>query len=370
MTKLLSDHGHQTEVFVPTESEASVFSYGSTRVERVPIGSNGAFAAGFRHAARLLGLSTPLSCYLRSRAVAAAVERRHQQLPFDVVQSSDYLAMGLCLREKTNRVHLVRCSTAADLYNQADGCYSREAIWREKLERVVLRRSSRAYAPSALIANHFRTKHNIPVTVLRPPAANDLIASEPPCGLPERFLIYFGQFRRRKGTHWLSQSLRRACEIDPTIRMVWVGRDFDNDIELVLKTLNGHGAKVQFRHPLLRAELLAVLQRAEAAVIPSLIDNLPNTAIESLMLGVPVIGTRGASIDELVEDGVTGELVAQDDIEGLASAMVRVWQGLSKVKKGFVWQGPVVEEMKPARALQGFLDLTRASTNGVKEVTV
>jgi glycosyltransferase involved in cell wall biosynthesis len=41
-----------------------------------------------------------------------------------------------------------------------------------------------------------------------------------------------------------------------------------------------------------KSELYAVLQRADAAVLPSQVDNLPNTVIESLMFGIPVIGSR------------------------------------------------------------------------------
>jgi hypothetical protein len=52
--------------------------------------------------------------------------------------------------------------------------------------------------------------------------------------------------------------------------------------------------------------------------------------IESLMYGVPVIGSRGASIDELVEPGVCGDLVAIGDAEALAEAMLRAWRGESR----------------------------------------
>ena len=39
---------------------------------------------------------------------------------------------------------------------------------------------------------------------------------------------------------------------------------------------------------------------------PSLADNLPNAAIEGLLLGVPVVAFAGASLDELIEPGATG----------------------------------------------------------------
>jgi glycosyltransferase involved in cell wall biosynthesis len=58
-----------------------------------------------------------------------------------------------------------------------------------------------------------------------------------------------------------------------------------------------------------------------------LVDNLPNTAIESLTRGVPVIGSAGASIDELVIDGIDGLLVPIGDTDTLAKSMAATWSG-------------------------------------------
>ena len=54
-------------------------------------------------------------------------------------------------------------------------------------------------------------------------------------------------------------------------------------------------------------DLLDGLPVAEVAR-PTRFDNLPNSAIESLALGVPVIGTLGASLEELVTPGRDGDL--------------------------------------------------------------
>jgi glycosyltransferase involved in cell wall biosynthesis len=142
--------------------------------------------------------------------------------------------------------------------------------------------------------------------------------------------------------------------------MVWVGRGDFTEVGTLLSGLGRHRSKVQVLYPLPKPELYGVLQHADAAVLPSLVDNLPNTVIESLMMGIPVIGTRGASIDELVEQGVTGELVAPGDVEGLASTMVRVWRGQSSVRKGFAWRGGVVDEMQPERAIEKLLQMAGA----------
>jgi glycosyltransferase involved in cell wall biosynthesis len=111
-----------------------------------------------------------------------------------------------------------------------------------------------------------------------------------------------------------------------------------------------------------RSELAAVLGRADAAVLPSHVDNLPNTVIESLSSGIPVIGTNGASIDEIVEDGVTGHLVPFGDKLALAAAMVEVWTGRSAVVKGFTWQGSLRNEMSPQYAAEQLLAIADSTS--------
>lgn len=50
-------------------------------------------------------------------------------------------------------------------------------------------------------------------------------------------------------------------------------------------------------------------------------EGFPRTHLESMSLGVPVVGTRIAGVPEQVEDGVTGTLVAPGDPVALADAL-------------------------------------------------
>jgi glycosyltransferase involved in cell wall biosynthesis len=356
---LLLKEGHEPEIFVASELEPQTLIHNGVLVQRVP----SSWAPGnslklVRRLCGVLGAETAITIYARARALAAALERRHRMAPFQMVQSADFLAVALRVRRIPTRVHVVRCSLASDLYNEVDGNRSASARWCERLERAAMRRADRVYAPSRLIAEHFNRRHGIAVTTLRPPIEPILdIGLDLPVSLPDRFLVYFGQFNRRKGTEWLGAAFKKACDAEPALRMVWIGRDYGMGLSRVLSDLGLHRSKVLVLHPLPKAELYAVVRHAEAALLPSLVDNLPNTMIESLKLGIPVIGTRGASIDELVRHGVTGELVPVGDVGELAAAMLRVWRNQSSVKKGFIWRDEIAYEMDPHRAIENLLQL-------------
>ena len=53
-------------------------------------------------------------------------------------------------------------------------------------------------------------------------------------------------------------------------------------------------------------------------------DGIPNVFLESMAMGVPVLGTRVSAIPELVEEGRTGLLVDPGEPEAMAQAMVKL----------------------------------------------
>lgn len=140
--------------------------------------------------------------------------------------------------------------------------------------------------------------------------------------------------------------------------MVWSGPYWDEQNLTYWRSLWGDRAKqIHVTGPLSKSELYAVLQKADVAVLPSQADNLPNTVIESLMLGIPVIGTRGASIDELVDENKNGHLVELGDANGLAETLIKMWKGNSPVRKGFEWNSAVADEMRPDRAIENLVSI-------------
>jgi glycosyltransferase involved in cell wall biosynthesis len=60
---------------------------------------------------------------------------------------------------------------------------------------------------------------------------------------------------------------------------------------------------------------------ADVFVIPSLMDNLPNTVLESLMCGTPVIGFPVGGIPEMIQDGINGFLTDEISVKSLVNTI-------------------------------------------------
>lgn len=62
---------------------------------------------------------------------------------------------------------------------------------------------------------------------------------------------------------------------------------------------------------------------ADVFVIPSLMDNLPNTVLESLMCGTPVIGFPVGGIPDMIQNGVNGLLTTEISVISLFETLTK-----------------------------------------------
>ena len=53
-------------------------------------------------------------------------------------------------------------------------------------------------------------------------------------------------------------------------------------------------------------------------------EGVPNSMLEAMCTGLPVLATRHGGIPEAIEDGVSGRLVGEGDANGLASAAIEL----------------------------------------------
>lgn len=86
----------------------------------------------------------------------------------------------------------------------------------------------------------------------------------------------------------------------------------------------GLAQRVHFSGRLGPEQMAALLRAATVSLNTSLVDNMPNSVLEALASGVPVVSTHVGGVPFIVQDGVTALLVPPRDPEALAHAVLRL----------------------------------------------
>ncbi|MDX2175732.1 MAG: glycosyltransferase family 4 protein [Candidatus Sumerlaeia bacterium] len=142
---------------------------------------------------------------------------------------------------------------------------------------------------------------------------------------PCRFL-FVGRLTTQKGLDTLLRALAAARREDPGLE--WsldVAGDGPRRGEFEeIARRESLTDRVVFHGFVDRSQGRLLYDAADVFAFPSRYEGMPNVVLEAMACGLPVIGTRIAGTEQLVEPGVNGELLAVDDTGALAGACLRL----------------------------------------------
>ena len=88
-----------------------------------------------------------------------------------------------------------------------------------------------------------------------------------------------------------------------------------------------------------------IYNAADVTAVPSQQDNLPNTMVESLSCGTPVVGYRVGGFPDMVKDGETGFLAPAGNVGALSAAFVEAFANTERLRTCGVQGRKLVENM-------------------------
>ena len=86
----------------------------------------------------------------------------------------------------------------------------------------------------------------------------------------------------------------------------------------------GLEGRVEFAGKIDKSQVAERLNEADIFLNTPSIDNTPVSVIEAMACGLPVVSTNVGGIPHLIEDGVSGLLVAPDDPAAMAAAVIKL----------------------------------------------
>ncbi len=133
----------------------------------------------------------------------------------------------------------------------------------------------------------------------------------------DRFTVLFvGSGFERKGLATLVEALGAFGDLRS--RLLVLGRGDEAPLRALAQRL-GVAERIGWLGP--RPDVERWYAAADAVALPSRYEPFGNVHLEALASGVPVVASSAAGGAELVEEGVSGHVVAPDDVAGLVAAL-------------------------------------------------
>lgn len=136
-----------------------------------------------------------------------------------------------------------------------------------------------------------------------------------------KHVVFVGRLDPVKGTPLLVEAFAAAHASHPDARLTVVGDGPARaGLEAQVRKL-GLGDVVTFAGFRSQGEVTEILDDADMLVLPSFAEGVPVVLMEAMASRIPVIASRVAGVSELVEDGISGHLVAPGDVAALAARL-------------------------------------------------
>lgn len=204
----------------------------------------------------------------------------------------------------------------------------------KRLEDYVVLASDAALCPSRYLGRQVERHYGLAegsIARIAYPRGDTPLLERTPDTWEHGVIAYFGRMEPRKGVfEWLDAAMSVARE-RPGLRFELIGSD---------SPLTGGGGQsvrealaqrippdlassITLLDAMTRPRLFERLANARLAVVPSRWENFPNTCVEAMVTGLPVLASPEGGMAEMLEDGRTGWLARSVTPADLADALRR-----------------------------------------------
>lgn len=265
-------------------------------------------------------------------AMSRAVNKRIKELccneKVDVIQFTSLSGLSMCYFGKVPSV--MRLSSYAKIAYQTHQTLSvEEERMISILERMASKRCNAIFAPCENTAREFSRDIGRKVSVIESPFYNDVLKYDDSIYVKDlqgkKYVLFFGCLYAEKGILVIADILYEFLQRNKEYYIVFVGETTPINAVDARKILSREAKelehKILFYDPLPHKSLYYLIIKAEFIILPSLMENLSNACIEAMYFGKVVVGTDGASFEQLITDGNNGLLCKPNNSQDLLLKM-------------------------------------------------
>lgn len=262
--------------------------------------------------------------YLLNQKVKGLLKQRN----IDIIQFTSLYGIAMFYHEDVPAV--LRLSSYAKTAFSSYQTYSPTVVKIIAfIEKISSKRCNTIFSPSRNNAIVFGNDCHRSVKVIETPFVKDV--EEYDDQYFDRYLkgkkyaLFFGTLYAEKGILVIAEILEKFLENNPDYFFVFIGNAGsirgESPIEVLQKKAGKNAHRIIISNALGHRLLYPVICKAEFVVLPSLMENLSNACIEAMYFERVVIGTDGASFEQLIVHGKNGLLCRIGDSQDLLDKM-------------------------------------------------
>ena len=134
-----------------------------------------------------------------------------------------------------------------------------------------------------------------------------------------------GRISQEKDLPTFLKVAQRILKMYPQIRFLVVG---DGKNSMIVDELKQQAESMGIEHAIIftghRTDLLDIYSALDLFLMTSLTEGLPNTVLESMAMGVPVVATSVGGVPELIEHGKNGFLQQPKNVDELTESVIKI----------------------------------------------
>lgn len=284
-----------------------------------------------------------------------SIETQHQIKKIDIVHYPHI--SGLALYCPKDLPSVVRLSSSTRLCQEMGGYGNSDlaGIMQEQIETEAMKKADAVFGPSKMVAALTENEIDKKIQIIETPYLKPRVALDDSIYKQylnnKSYVLFFGSIGLIKGIGTIAEMIFDLLEQQPDLHFVFVGKKLENKIgelsvwDYLLDKAEQHKKRIIHIEPLKHPRLFPIIQHAQCVVLPSRIDNFPNTCIEAMANSKIVIGTLGNGFDQLIEDGKSGFVIPVDDNRALLKTIT------------IVLNLPIEEKLKIEEAAKSRTDL-------------
>lgn len=207
-----------------------------------------------------------------------------------------------------------------------------DTLMAKRLEDYSIAAADALLCPSRYLAGQVESSHKLQegtVCVIPYPLGDSPFLERDKNIWEHGTICYSGRLERRKGIiEWIDAAVSVARSY-PQVQFEFIGANVlgtgeMSGEEFVQRRIpDDLLPRFRFQGQQSRSSLFHFLAKARIAVVPSRWENFPNTCVEAMCSGLPVIASCEGGMAEMIQDGRTGWLAGYQGSDGLAEALTR-----------------------------------------------